>query len=82
MEMLKGVPCFTDSKAPSTKISDFFPLTKRISMNMGGDPPSFVSAQFPFALSSLLCFALASTGMDGVGDCRSGNLFYLAPLFK
>ncbi|RVW44261.1 hypothetical protein CK203_099618 [Vitis vinifera] len=31
MEMLKRVSCFTDVEAPSTKMSDFFPLTKRIS---------------------------------------------------
>ncbi|RVW20973.1 hypothetical protein CK203_112297 [Vitis vinifera] len=31
MEMLKGVLCFTDAETPSTKMSDFFPLTKRIS---------------------------------------------------
>ena len=43
MEMLKHVSCFTDAEPPSTKISDFFPLTKRISMNLGGDPPTFVS---------------------------------------
>lgn len=44
MEMLKRVSCFTDAKAPSTKMSDFFPLTKWISLNMDGNPPSFVSA--------------------------------------
>ncbi|RVW40696.1 hypothetical protein CK203_101629 [Vitis vinifera] len=27
--MLKGVSCFTDAEAPSTKMSDFFPLTKQ-----------------------------------------------------
>ena len=48
MEMLKGVSCFTDAKAPSTKMSDFFPLTKRVSVNMGGDPPTFVKARLPF----------------------------------
>ncbi|KAL6342295.1 hypothetical protein AAG906_007509 [Vitis piasezkii] len=35
MEMLKGVSCFTDAEAPSTKMFDFFPLTKRVSINMG-----------------------------------------------
>ena len=48
MEMLRRVPCFTDVKPPLTKMLDFFSLTKRISMNMGGDPPVFVTAQFPF----------------------------------
>lgn len=28
LEMLSWVPCFTDVKLPSTKISNFFPLTK------------------------------------------------------
>ena len=48
MEMLKGVPCFTDSEAPSIKMSDFFLLTKRVFVNMGGDPPAFVKARLPF----------------------------------
>lgn len=48
MEMLKRVLCFTDAEVPSTKMSDFFPLTKRIFVNIGGDPPTFVSAQLPF----------------------------------
>ena len=48
MEMLKGVSCFTNIEAPSTKMSDFFPLTKQVSVNMGGDPPTFVSARLPF----------------------------------
>ena len=48
MEMLKGVPCFTNAEAPSTRMSDFFPLTKRVSVNMDGDPPAFVKARLPF----------------------------------
>ena len=48
MEMLKGVPCLTDAEAPSKRMSDFFPLTKRVSVNMGGDPPAFVKAWLPF----------------------------------
>ena len=48
MEMLKRVPCFMDTEAPSTKMSDFFPLTKRVSVNIGGDPPAFVKARLPF----------------------------------
>lgn len=48
LEMLKRVSCFTDVKASSTKMSDFCPLTKWISVNMGGDPSSFVSALLPF----------------------------------
>nr|CAN67634.1 hypothetical protein VITISV_031865 [Vitis vinifera] len=48
MEMLKGVSCFMDAEAPSMKMFDFFPLIKRVSVNMGGDPPNFVSAWLPF----------------------------------
>ncbi|KAL6315266.1 hypothetical protein AAG906_000348 [Vitis piasezkii] len=48
MEMLKGVSCFTDAEAPSTKMSDFFPLTKLVSVNMGGDIPTFVKARLFF----------------------------------
>ena len=48
MEMLKGVPCFMDAEVTSTRMSNFFPLTKRVSMNMGGDPPSFVKVRLPF----------------------------------
>lgn len=48
MEMLKGVSCFTDTEAPSTRMSDFFSLTKRVSVNIGGDPPTFVKARLPF----------------------------------
>ena len=33
MEILKGVSCFTNAEAPSTRMSDFFPLTKRVSVN-------------------------------------------------
>ena len=48
MEMLMRVPCFTDAEPPSTKMSDFFSLTKWISVNLGGEPPIFVSARLPF----------------------------------
>ena len=58
MEMLKHVPCFTDSEAPYTKMSDFFPLTKRISVNMGDDPPSFVPAPLPFGTPKSVVFPI------------------------
>lgn len=58
MEMLKCVPCFTDVEAPSTKMSDFFLLTKRISVNMGGDPPSFVLTQLPFGTPESAVFCI------------------------
>ena len=48
MEMLRWVPCFTDAEPPSTKMSNFFPLTKRILVNLGGDPLVFVIARFSF----------------------------------
>lgn len=54
MEMLRWVPCFTNSEPPSTKMSDFFPLTKWISVNLGDEPPIFVSARLPFGRPSLL----------------------------
>ena len=46
--MLKGVSYFTDAEAPSTKMSDFFPLTKRVSVNMGGNHLAFVSTRLSF----------------------------------
>ena len=55
MEILKGVSCFTDAEAPSTKMSNFFSLTKRVSVNMRGNPPA--STQLPFGTleSSVSC---------------------------
>lgn len=47
MEMLKRVPCFTDIEPPSTKMLDFFPFTKWVSVNLGGDPLISVLAQLP-----------------------------------
>lgn len=48
VEMWKRVLCITNSESPFTKMSDFFSFTKRISVNLGGDPLSFVSARLPF----------------------------------
>ena len=48
MEMLKRMSCFTDVEPPSTKMLDFFPFTKRISVNLGCNPSSFVLARLPF----------------------------------
>lgn len=77
MEMLRRVPCFTDVEPHSTKMSDFFPLTKRISMNLGGDPPRFRHNQAPIRHLRVCCFShLATVGLHGSGDCKSGNLFY------
>lgn len=44
MEMLRRVLCFTDAELSFTKMSDIFSLTKRISMNLGGEPLVFMSA--------------------------------------
>lgn len=49
MEMLRWVPCFTNAEPLSTKMLDFFPLTKWISVNLGGEPPIFVLAWLPFS---------------------------------
>lgn len=50
IEMLKRVSCFTNAESPSTKMSDFFPLTKRISVNLGKKPLVFISAWLPFGM--------------------------------
>ena len=57
MEMLKCVPCFTDAEAPYTKMLDFFPLTKQISVNMSDHPPSF-SARLPFDTPESVVFCI------------------------
>lgn len=43
-KMLKQVPYFTEVEPPSTKMSNFFSLTKQISMNLDGNPLIFVSS--------------------------------------
>lgn len=48
METLKHVSCFIDAELPSTKMLDFFPLTKQISVNLVGDPSIFISTRLPF----------------------------------
>lgn len=48
MEMLRWVPCFIDAEPLSTKMLDFFHLTKRISINPGSEPPVFVSVRLSF----------------------------------
>lgn len=49
MEMLKQIPCFNDAEPSSTKMSDLFPLTKRILVNLGEEPPVFVSTRLLFS---------------------------------
>lgn len=48
MGMLRQVPCFTNVEPSSTKMSDFFSLSKQILVNMGGNLPVFVSTRLPF----------------------------------
>lgn len=43
-EMLKWVPCFTEVEPPSTKMLNFFSLTKQILVNLDGNPFIFVSS--------------------------------------
>ncbi|RVW68390.1 hypothetical protein CK203_061697 [Vitis vinifera] len=68
--MLRRVPCFTNAELPSTKMSDFFPLTKRILVNMGNDLPVFVLAQTPiWHLSPSFPYS-ATVGLHGSEDCE------------
>lgn len=48
VELLKQVPCFTKVEPPSTKMLDFFSLTKRISMNIDENLPISVTTRLPF----------------------------------
>lgn len=66
IEMLKRVSCFTNDEAPFTKMSDFFPLTKRISVNMGGDP--LPSCQ-PDSLSTSLSLSCLVSSIYRNGQC-------------
>lgn len=67
VEMLKRVPCITNSESPFTKMSDFFSFTKRISVNLGGNSLPSSQPGSPLALLSLLCFAFSSCR---IGRCR------------
>lgn len=48
-EILKQTSNFTDLESHPTKMSDFFPATKRLSVNMGDDPLVFVTARLLFS---------------------------------
>ena len=39
VELLKRVPCYTEVEPPSTKMSDFFPLTKWVHVEIDDNPP-------------------------------------------
>lgn len=78
IEMLKHVPCFTDTEPSSTKMSDFFLLTKQISVN----PPSFVSTKLPFGMPKF-----AVTYIQKLQDCTVLKtaevvLFHTLPHFQ
>lgn len=64
MEVLKMVSCFTDAEAPSTRMSYFFSLTKRVSVNMGGD-------LLPLSRRDFL-LALPNPPYPTFNICRSG----------
>lgn len=46
MQMLRRVPCFTNTELLSTKMSDFFPFTKWVSVSLVGDPPPLSQPDF------------------------------------
>ena len=46
--MLKQVSYFTEAKPLSIDMSDFFPLTKRISMDLDNNLPINVDARLPY----------------------------------
>lgn len=48
MELLKQVPCFTETKPPSTKMSDFVPLTKRVLVDINNNFPISIAARLPY----------------------------------
>lgn len=71
IEMLRRVLCFTDAEPPSIKMSDFFPLTKRISVNLGSDPPPhFRLNPVPIRHARVCHFPYSAiAGLHGSGDC-------------
>lgn len=67
IEILKCLPCFTNVESPSTKMSNFFPLTKWISMNLGCDPPHLFQQGF-----LLVCLSSQSPAFSNykIARCR------------
>ena len=54
VEILKQVPCFIEVEPPPTKMSDFFPLTKQILVNLEGNPPISISARLSFGTPEIV----------------------------
>lgn len=48
VELLKQVPCFTEVEPLMTKMSDFFSLTKQITVEIDGNPPISTVVQLSF----------------------------------
>ena len=48
VELLKQVPCFTESEALVNNIGGLFPATRRVSVDLDNDPNIFFMARFPF----------------------------------
>lgn len=82
MEMLKRVSYFTDAEAPSIMMLDFFPLTKWISVNMGGDPPSFVSARLPFDTLESVVFCIQHLQEWMVPEIAKVVISFILPSFS
>lgn len=82
MEMLKRVSCFTDAESPSTKMSNLFPFTKRISVNLGGDPPTFVSAQLPFGTPEFVVSRIQQLQDCTVSEIAKVVIFPILSLFQ
>lgn len=49
IELLKQVPYFTKTKAPSISMGDFFPATKRVTVDLNGDLLISFIVRLPFS---------------------------------
>lgn len=50
VELLKQVPCFTESEALVNNIGGLFPATRRVSVDLDNDPNIFFMARLPFGI--------------------------------
>lgn len=82
MEMLKRVSCFTDAESHSTKMADFFLLTKRISVNLGGDPPVFVSTRLSFYMLKSIISCIQQLQDCMVQETAEVTTSSILPLFQ
>lgn len=48
VELLKQVPYFTKVEPPVTNMGDFFPLTKRVTVDLDDNPPISCATQLPY----------------------------------